>query len=79
MAKITHSERERGAKREKEQELEEAVTMEMMIILDMLRCCFVLLNIQSTGESKRERKGERPAASQSAGLTEAELCLKYWG
>lgn len=34
--------------REEEQEVEEAVAMEMMIILDMLRCRFVLYNALAT-------------------------------
>lgn len=47
MPQITHRETERS-KTENERELEEVVTMEMMIILDMLRWCFVLPNIQAT-------------------------------
>lgn len=45
---ITHTHRERERSEEKvEREVEEAVAMEMMIILDMLRWCFVLPNIQA--------------------------------
>lgn len=35
-------------RREKKHELKEAVTMEIMTILDMLRWCFILSNIQAT-------------------------------
>lgn len=46
---ITHTERrERSEGGEKEQEVEEAVAMEMMVILDMLRWRFVLPNVQAT-------------------------------
>lgn len=51
--------RERGAR---EQEVEEAVAMEMMIILDMLRWCFVLPNVQAT-ESHTQTETEQCAVN----------------
>ena len=49
---ITHTERrERSEGGEKEQEVEEAVAMEMVVILDMLRWRFVLP--QRTGYRER--------------------------
>lgn len=56
---ITHTEGERGAR---EQEVEEAVAMEMMIILDMLRWCFVLPNVRAT-ESHTQTETEQCAVN----------------
>lgn len=52
-----------GREREaREQEVEEAVAMEMMIILDMLRWCFVLPNVQAT-ESHTQTETEQCAVN----------------